>query len=93
MDRNMVIGLELARARLRNGHSVAELARMVEICPAVIERIETGEIEGLYMEIVSLALVLDVDLNVLFGEPTAQDALDAKKTFAVAQQMSRILSG
>ena len=93
MDRNTLIGLDLARARFSKDYSVNELARMIEISPDVIECIEAGEIEGLYMEIVSLALVLDVDLPTLFGEPVEADAMEAKKTFTVAKQMSRILAG
>ncbi len=88
-----MIGLELARTRLLNGYSLDNLSKMVEISPETIEKIEIGDIDGLYMEIVSLALVLNVDLPTLFGGEMKPAEQDAQRTFTIAKQMSRMLAG
>ena len=93
MSKHILIGLELARARQDRGVSIEHLSRMVEVSVDAIERIEAGAIDGLYMEVVSLALVLDIDLAALFGPQPALEEIEAQRTFSIARQMSRLLTG
>ena len=92
MSKNIQIGMEIARVRQAHGITIERLARMVEVSPEAIGRIEAGGIDGLDMEIVSLALVLDIDLAALFGAEPALEEIEAQRTFAIARQMSRLLA-
>ncbi len=93
MGKNATIGSTLARQRQSQSLSIECLSRIIEISPSTIERIECGEIENRYMEVVSIALVLNVDLPTLFGSELAPDEQQASRTFEIARSMSRLLAG
>ena len=93
MQKYRTIGDTLARKRRALGHSVDCLSRMIEVSPEIIEQIESGSIKNRYTEVVSIALVLNVDLPMLFGTEPAADERAASRTFEIARSMSRLLAG
>ena len=74
-DHRMVIGRRLRHGRYAREMNVAALSEHVGLPEEMIREIECGAVDGRFVEVLAIAVALDVDLTELLsvGEAAAQD--------------------
>lgn len=66
-DHRMTIGRRLRQGRYVREMDVAALSELVGLPPDLIREIECGAVDGRFVEVLAIAVALDVDLSALLS--------------------------